>query len=291
MEPQCILLIDPFKNLLNAYRIILEEENFSVETALNTEEARTLFDQKVYSTVMMEYLPPHGSICEMVQWMKEKAPEIYIIMVTNTAVDEMVYEDLFEVGVDDFILKPYSPKKIITHIRKGLRQREMISRIREYERLNLLAPVSGDMEGLIFNKTYLKHHLKQEIKRSKRHQHHFSLLLIQMRDGERVKKPSAYFYAELLRIIRKFIRAEDVVAKNNGEIVLLLPETDQNGSEALSGRLSGLIHNHPPFQHDELLHAMTQTLSFQHVTYPDQFDLPAPLNGFITGDDKQSMPH
>jgi len=35
MPNHWILLIDPFKNLLNAYRVILEDEKFLVEMALN----------------------------------------------------------------------------------------------------------------------------------------------------------------------------------------------------------------------------------------------------------------
>jgi DNA-binding NtrC family response regulator len=38
-----ILLIDPSKNLLNAYRMVLEEEKYSVETALNLKDAYQLF--------------------------------------------------------------------------------------------------------------------------------------------------------------------------------------------------------------------------------------------------------
>lgn len=283
MKHHWILLIDPVKNLLNTYRMIFEEENYSVETAVNMKEAYTLFDKRPYSAAMMEYLPPHKSIREIVQWMKEKSPEIYIVMVTNAAVDEIIYEDLFKVGVDDFILKPYSPKKIISHIRKGLKQCEMLSKIREYERLNLLDPISEDTEGLIFNKTYLSYNLGQEIKRSLRHQHCFSILLIRMMLKEGFETPSTYFYNELIKIIRKSVRMEDVVSKNNGEIVLLLPETDHNGSKVLSGRLSHLIQNHPSCKEDPVLHAAAQILSFDHFTYPDQFDLPEPLRDMLKG--------
>jgi len=38
-----ILLIDPSKNFLNAYRMVLEEEKYSVETALNLKDAYQLF--------------------------------------------------------------------------------------------------------------------------------------------------------------------------------------------------------------------------------------------------------
>lgn len=291
MKHHWILLIDPFKNLLNTYRMIFEEESYFVETAVNMKEAQVLFDKRPYSSVMMEYLPPHENIREIVQWIKEKSPEIYIVMVTNAAVDEIIYEDLFKMGVDDFILKPYSPKKIISHIRKGLKQREMVSKIREYERLNLLDPISGDREGLIFNKTYLSYNLKQEIKRSLRHQHCFSILLIRMMLKEGLEKPSTYFYNELIKIIRKSVRMEDVVSKNNGEIVLLLPETDHNGSKTLSGRLAHVIKNHPSFREDAVRRAMAQILSFDHFTYPDQFDLPEPIRDMLRGMEQISKVH
>ncbi len=291
MGENWILLIDPFKNLLNAYRMILEGENYCVETAVNTKDARSLFNKRQYSAVMMEYIPPHESIREMVQWMKEKSPEIYILMVTNAAVDEIAYENLFDIGVDDYILKPYSPQKIIAHIKKGLKQREVTSKVRELERLNLLDPISRDMEGLIFNQIFLSHNIRQEIKRARRHHRSLSILLIQIPARERVGKPSIHFYRELSKMIRKFIREEDVVAKNNGEIVLLLPETDQMGSKALVGRLSHLIQNHPSFISDNLLSSLVQTASFQCFTYPDQFDLPEPLRAVVEEMQKESLPH
>jgi len=291
MDSHWILLIDPFKNLLNTYRMILEEENYCIDTALNTKDANSLFDKKPYSAVLMEYIPPFEHLQGLIRWMKEKSPEIYILMVTNAAVDETTYEKLFELGVDDFILKPYSPQKIIAHIKKGLRQREVTSKMQDLENLNLLDPISREMEGLVFNKIFLNRYLRQEIKRAKRHRLSFSILLTQIPAKERAGEPSVCFYGELSKLIRKFIREEDVVAKNNGGIALLLPETDQMGSKALGGRLSHLIRNHPPFQNDDLYHAMAQILSFQYFTYPDLFNLPEPLAATVQNLKKEYSNH
>ncbi|MBS3917336.1 MAG: response regulator [Deltaproteobacteria bacterium] len=277
MDSHWILLIDPFKNLLNAYRMILEEENYCIDTALNTKDAHSLFDKRPYSAILMEYIPPLEHLQGLIRGMKEKSPEIYILLVTNAAVDETTYEKLFEIGVDDFILKPYSPQKIIAHIKKGLRQREVTSKVRGLERLNLLDPISGEMEGVVFNKIFLNRCLRQEIKKARRHSRFFTILLVGIPTEDRAGERYVHFHGELLKMIRSFIREEDVVARNNGEIALLLPETDQMGSKALGGRLSHLIRNHPPFQHDDLFQAMAQILSFQYFTYPNPFDLPEPL--------------
>ena len=281
MDSHWILLIDPFKNLLNTYRMILEEENYCIDTALNTKDAHSLFDKRPYSAILMEYIPPFEHLQGLIRWMKEKSPEIYILMVTNAAVDETTYEKLFEIGVDDFILKPYSPQKIIAHIKKGLRQREVTSKVQDLERLNLLDPIARNIEELIFSKIFLKRCLRQELKKSRRHCHPFSILLIQIPAKEKGGERYDHFYGELARRIRKFIREEDLMIKNNGEIALLLPDTNQMGSQVLGGRLSHLIRYDPSWIPDDLLSTMVQAPSFQCFTYPDQFDLPEPLIGVV----------
>ena len=202
MPDNWILLIDPFKNLLNAYRIILEEENYLVETALNLKDAYELFKKRQYSVIITEYIPPFEANDDMIQWVKKNTPGTYIIMVTNASVDEKMYEKLFAIGVDDFILKPYSPERILVHVKKGLKQRDLILKMQELERLSLLEPITKEIQGLIFNAIFFKSCLRQEIKKSKRHHHPFSLLLIQMPAKEEIGDRFDSFYTELVKIVK-----------------------------------------------------------------------------------------
>lgn len=278
MSHHWILLLDPFKNLLNAYRIILEEEKYLVETALSLKDAYELLKERQYSVIITEYIPPFETTDDMIQWVKKKAPETYIIIVTNAIVDEKTYEKLFTLGVDDFILKPYSAEKILVHIKKGLKQRDLILKFRELERLTLLEPISERIQGFIFTTVFFKRCLRQEIKRAKRHHHPFSMLLIQMPAKEEIGDRFESFYMELVKIVRKYTREEDMVGKNNGEIGVILPETDQKGSQVLIQRLSDLINNHPSFKSDNVLKTYAKNLFFQSFTYPNQFVLPESLS-------------
>ena len=278
MSHHWILLLDPFKNLLNAYRIILEEEKYLVETALSLKDAYELLKERQYSVIITEYIPPFETTDDMIQWVKKKAPETYIIIVTNAIVDEKTYEKLFTLGVDDFILKPYSAEKILVHIKKGLKQRDLILKFRELERLTLLEPISERIQGFIFTTVFFKRCLRQEIKRAKRHHHPFSMLLIQMPAKEEIGDRFESFYMELVKIVRKYTREEDMVGRNNGEIGVILPETDQMGSQVLIQRLSDLINNHPSFKSDNVLKTYAKNLFFQSFTYPNQFALPESLS-------------
>jgi PleD family two-component response regulator len=277
MPNHWILLIDPFKNLLNAYRIILEEEKYLVETALNLEDACDLLKKRQHSVIITEYIPPFETMDGMIQWVKKITPETYIIIITNAIIDEKTYEKLFTIGVDDFILKPYSPDKILVHIKKGLKQRDLIFRLQSLERLSFLEPFAQEIQELIFNAVFFKKCLRQELKRAKRHNHPFSLLLIQLPTKEKIGDRFDSFYMELVKIVRRYTREEDMVGKDNGELGIILPETDQPGSQALIQRLSNLIYTHPPFKSDDVLKPYLQTLSFQSFTYPDQFAIPESL--------------
>jgi GGDEF domain-containing protein len=99
------------------------------------------------------------------------------------------------------------------------------------------------------------------------------------------------FYMELVKIFKRHTREEDVVGKNNGEIGIILPETDQIGSEALMQRLLNLIHTHPQFKSDDILRSSIQTLSFQSFTYPVQFSIPEPLKAVLEEVDKEYLRH
>jgi hypothetical protein len=94
-----------------------------------------------------------------------------------------------------------------------------------------------------------------------------------------------------VKIVRRSTREEDMVGKNNGEIGIVLPETDRIGSQALTQRLLKLIHTDPQFNSDDMLKPYIQTLSFQSFTYPDQFSIPESLKGVLEDRDKESLFH
>ncbi len=290
MPNERILLVDPFRNLLHAYRMILEEEGFFVQTASNLAKADELFRKNRYAVIITEYIPPAEAVEEMVRWIKMDSPETYTIIVTNTIVDENSYERLFAAGVDDFILKPYSPEKILVHITKGLRHQDLIRKIHGLESLALLEPVTEKIQGLIFKPVFFRKCLRQEIKKARRHHRSFSLLLMHMPDKEEVGDRFDGLYSGLLRILKRYTREEDTVGKNEEtEIGIILPETDQTGSKALIQRLLNLIHAHSEFKSDNFLTAYIKTLSFQSFTYPDQFAVPDHLRTVLEEPEKEHL--
>jgi PleD family two-component response regulator len=178
--------------------------------------------------------------------------------------------------LDDLILKPYSPEKILVHIQKGLRQREMILRNQELEKQNVFDPCSPRVRKSVFNHMFFQRCLRQEVKRAKRHGHALSIVMVKV-PAEEKKDPFDSFCNEMAKILRSYIREEDIVGREDGSFEILLPETDQAGSRALLQRLSRLIDSYPPFRDDEALKPFLQALSLQAYTYPEMPGLPQSL--------------
>ena len=276
-----ILIIDPFKNLLHVYRMILERERYRVETASHLTEAAQKLLKEDYAVLISEFLPPFEETFQMLQRVKEQSRETYIIIVTNAIVDENAYERLFDIGVDDLILKPYSPRKILTHVKKGFRYRNMMIHKKELERASLTDPITLRIQHPIFNPAHFRKCLRQELKRSKRHQRPLSLLLLKVPSDGITENQLERVLIELIRTLRINTREEDIVGRENGRFGILLPETDEAGSQAVVKRLLGLIKNPPPFQTEESWRPFVETISFQTFTYPDKFSIPGSLSSVL----------
>jgi DNA-binding response OmpR family regulator len=277
-----ILLIDPFKNLVDMYQILLETEKFFVETAKDLEEAFHRLSNRQYSVVITEYFSEVEDSCRIIPFLKNNAPATYILMVTYKNIDDQTYGSLFDLGLDDLIIKPCSPEKILVHIQKGLRQREWVLQKQELERQIILDPIARRIQKYIFSQSYFKRCLRQELKRAKRHHNLLSLLLLQIPPRDRMGDHFELFFAELAKILRGYIREEDVVGRENGNLGILLPETDRVGSRVVLQRLFNLI------QSDRVLEPITKNLSFQSFTYPTEFEVPQSLKKVLEEIDKES---
>jgi PleD family two-component response regulator len=267
--------------------MIFEEEKYLFETASNIDEAYRLFETKRYSVIIIEYFPPFETTDRIIKWVKKNTPETYIIMITNALIEAETYEKLFEAGLDDLILKPFPPERVLVHVKKGAKHRDFVLRKQQLEAQPILDPMTQQIQQYIFNSIYFRKRLRQELKRAKRHNHPLSLLLVRVPGKEKEGRQLEKLCLELASILRKYVREEDTVGRENGNFGILLPDTDEKGSQALMSRLTGLIQAHPDFQSDRTMGPILQDLSLHVFTYPDMSSAPAPLRAIVDEIDKE----
>ncbi len=269
MAENRILLIDPYRNIHPVLRPFLEEKGYPVDAVSDPKEALDRLSLEGYSAILVECHTFFDETSRMVRRAKDGAPELYVLLLSQTTIDDASYGRLLEAGVDDILLKPYSPKQILVHTRKGIRRRNLVIRTKELERESLVDPLSERVRDLILSSPYFKKCLRQEMKKAKRHHSSFSLLLVEVPPRGRTGNRFEQICVDLLRILRKSTREEDLVGRENGRFGVLLPETGRPGSQVLASRLSNLVQTHFSSLSDGALEAAAREIFFRCFSYPE----------------------
>lgn len=101
------------------------------------------------------------------------------------------------------------------------------------------------LDGLtgVFNRRYFDNQLCIELNRSKRYNHTFSLLLLDIDDFKKINDTYGHTVGdnvleEFAGILKNHLRSEDIAARYGGEeFTLLLPQTDLKGAKIFAERL------------------------------------------------------
>src|SRR4051794_188596 len=99
---------------------MLRKEGFEVTVATTGTQALTEFDRTGADIVLLDLMLPEMSGTEVCRQLRTRS-HVPIIMVTarDTEIDKVVG---LEIGADDYVTKPYSPRELVARIRAVLRR-------------------------------------------------------------------------------------------------------------------------------------------------------------------------
>jgi DNA-binding NtrC family response regulator len=126
MPKETILLLDREPNIQWTLKTFLEGEKYVVQTVNSIEGALKSFKESKISALITEYWIDDSSTLETIRVFKRIFPESYVMVVTCDTIKESEYEEILKTGVGDFFTKPVSSQKILLHLKKGLKQRNLL---------------------------------------------------------------------------------------------------------------------------------------------------------------------
>lgn len=120
MEKIKILIVDDEERIRDMIREYTSLEEFHIDEASDGVEALKLFKQSQYSLIVLDVMMPRmdgWSVCREIR----KTSQVPIIMLTARGEE---YDKLFgfELGVDDYIIKPFSPKELLARMKAIIRR-------------------------------------------------------------------------------------------------------------------------------------------------------------------------
>ena len=137
-----ILVVEDEKNILDVIRAYLEKENYNVITVADGENALEMFDTKDIHLIILDLMIPKIAGEEVCKRIRDTS-DIPIIMLTAKADEDNKIEGL-NIGADDYVTKPFSPRELVSRVKALLR--------RSYKGTNPITEILSFNNNLVIDK-------------------------------------------------------------------------------------------------------------------------------------------
>jgi len=120
-----ILVVDDERNILKMLKKFLTQAGYSVDTARNYEEAISKFNAERFDLVMSDMRLPGRSGLEILKFIKNKTPEVPVIIITAYGSIENAVEAMKE-GAANYLTKPIEIEEMLAIVRHTLMNKEVV---------------------------------------------------------------------------------------------------------------------------------------------------------------------
>ncbi len=117
-----ILIVDDEEKITDVIKVYLEKERYNIKIANTGKEAINYFNKENFDLIILDRMLPDISgenICKIVR----ERSMAHIIMLTAKTEDEDKIEG-FNLGCDDYVIKPFNVKELVLRIKAVFRKLE-----------------------------------------------------------------------------------------------------------------------------------------------------------------------
>jgi DNA-binding response OmpR family regulator len=115
-----ILIIDNDEMTIEILKFILKKEGYNVSIANDGVSALERISIIMPDLVITTIIIPLKSGMQIISEIKQNFKNIKVIALSSLGEEESTVEEAFELGVDDFIAKPFNPNELLLRIKRFL---------------------------------------------------------------------------------------------------------------------------------------------------------------------------
>ena len=155
-----ILIVDDEPRLCDSMKILLNSQNYNVQTAENGTEGIGYLSKNTFDLALLDVGLPDMSGYRIVDEIMGHNPDTAIIMLTGNASVETAIQAVKK-NVYDFLRKPVEPDSLLKTVKKALENKQLQSNLKESEfRFRQLSEATW--EGIIIHDHGILHHANQQ---------------------------------------------------------------------------------------------------------------------------------
>lgn len=114
-----ILVIEDNPMIVKSLEFKLTKDGYDITVALDGRAALEIIDNNDFDLVITDLMLPFITGTQLIEHIKKVKPSLAII-VLSTATQEDIIMDAFNMGVDDFVTKPFSPNELSLRVKRSL---------------------------------------------------------------------------------------------------------------------------------------------------------------------------
>lgn len=145
-SPARILVVDDEEGMREFLGILLQKEGYQVETAQSGEEALARLGKDRFELVITDLKMPKMSGIEVLNRIKEKDPDVGVVLITAYASTETAV-DAMRGGAFDYLAKPFDVEEMKEVVRGALRRRLKGGAFRPEDSVSRTKTSFGDIIG------------------------------------------------------------------------------------------------------------------------------------------------
>ncbi|MEZ0536406.1 response regulator transcription factor [Caldicellulosiruptoraceae bacterium PP1] len=115
-----ILLVEDEEKIRKVIKLYLEKEGFIVEEATDGIEAIEKFKPSTFSVVILDVMLPQKDGWSVLREIRKKDDTPVIMLTARGEEDDKIFG--FDLGADDYVVKPASPKEIVARVKAILKR-------------------------------------------------------------------------------------------------------------------------------------------------------------------------
>jgi two-component system OmpR family response regulator len=115
-----VLVVDDEPSVQEVARAYLEREGFIVHSAMSGNDALAAIERKPPELIILDLMLPGVSGEEIAARVRERS-DVPILMLTAKAAEQQRLRG-FELGADDYLSKPFSPRELVARVKAILRR-------------------------------------------------------------------------------------------------------------------------------------------------------------------------
>ncbi len=146
-DNETIVLVDDEEMVLTSLRSILAlETDYNIQTFLSAKEAMEYITNSDVDLVISDFLMPEMDGITFLAGVRDIKPEIPRIILTGYADKENAIKAINEVGLYQYIEKPWDNEDLMIIIRNGLEKQKLLKKLQE--KIQEINAAYGDLQTM-----------------------------------------------------------------------------------------------------------------------------------------------